>query len=360
MGEINHTTIKELKVIFVTFFVNLRYVYSGIWNDNIVSLCFTLIINILLFSTINYKRINKKILYISPFFIFFLLKNPSFNAICDFFILGYILDNVNKRKIILYNSYFIIFFLLCVWIGLKIGYIKDISFYVPKSDSIVYSLGFWQSNILSLYVYALVLSIYTLLRKNIWLDIILLYLGWKVYEYSGSRTCFIGTLILLICDITLLKLKMSFLYNKYALYSFPIILIIATFYFISHYSQYPIIDILFSGRLSIMGGVFETLSIKEYLIGFNIPPDTPIDSAYFTIFAYGGFPLILFHLYFYFKYIKKGNYKRNIPTVISILTAGMTEYVFVGLNMISIILLCIIIKDTTNDKNIFHTSRIQC
>lgn len=359
MEKINHTTIKELKIILVAFFVNLRYVYSGIWNDKIVSLCLTLIINILLFSAINYKSINKKILYIFPFFLFFLLKNPSFNAICDFFILGYLLVNVNKRKIILYNSYFIIFFLLCVWIGLKIGYIKDINFYVPKSDSIVYSLGFWHSNIFSLYVYALVLSIYTLLRKNILLDILLLYIGWKVYEYSGSRTCFIGTLVLLTCDVTLSKLKIDFLYNKYILYSFPIILIIISFYFIAQYSQYPLIDTLFSGRLSIMGRLFETLSIKEYLIGFNVPPDTPIDSAYFTIFTYGGFPLILFHFYFYYRYIKSGKYKRSIPIVISILTAGMTEYVFVGLNMISIILLCVMLKNITNENNILHPSNIQ-
>lgn len=341
MEVLTYRRLHQIYVLIVVFLVNIRYIYSGINEDISFSIYITLLINILLLSCIQWNKVSYK--FVLPFIasIFFIGLNISFNSIVDFFLLAYIVPELNKRKIIQINALFSIIFIAVIYILLHLGLIKDLSYYVPKSDSYVHSFGFKQANIFSLYVFALILSVYILYKRNILLDSFLLGISLIIYNYTGSRTCFIGVLVLLLVDILLLC-KLKFLFNKFFLYTLPIILISGTFYFLYYYYNFPELDTFFSGRLSIMGSILNTISPFNWFIGFKIPEDMPSDSAYFTILRYGGIPLLLYYMYYYFKYIKSETSEKRLTVVISLLIAGMTEYTFIGLNTVSIILACIV------------------
>lgn len=346
---------QTINICIVVFLVNLRYVFIGLYSNE-DSIIFTFLINVFLFLSIDNKILLKnKVLII--FSVYFLVNRISFISIIDFFLLGYALKRHNTTTILKLNIFFISFFLLLILLNVVLGYLPEKVFYVPKTDSIVYSLGFSHPNIFSLYAYALLLSIYLLFKNSFFLNVLLLISSWEIYKYSGSRTCLIGLCVLCCSDI-LLKLKLKCLLHDCIIICLPIFYIVITLFLLFNYQDYPLLDIILSGRLSIMGNCFSNVGLKEWILGFPVSSDMPCDSAYFTIFSYGGFFLLLYYLKVLTKSVKFLPMNKKRLVLISILTSGLTEYVFVGLNMISIILLCLLNNKFRDERDFYYNTSI--
>ena len=164
----------------------------------------------------------------------------------------------------------------------------------------------------------------------------------------------LGLGLLFLCDVFF---RVKVLRSKIILYSIPIILIGVSFYLFVNYIEFGELDVILSGRLSYIGRGLANIGVVDWLIGFQWQEDIPVDSAYATLLSSCGLLGILIHYTCFIKYITTIENVCIIAIIISILLAGLTEYVFVGLNMVSIILLVLIQRHRT-DGNLHNSSRI--
>lgn len=341
----------------IIFLVNIRYVICNIFD--IPTLPLTLLITTLLFTGINYKKIRKPELLLTLLMFFLTVLNIGALSILSFILFCFIckkLDYLIRANLIIMCS-----LLLYALIAFKLGITND--HIVENAIKIGHTLGFSNPNILSLYVYSIIITLYALTsNKNFLIYIIILFLSYITYKYTGSRSCLIGTGVLILSDICIRLLPKAIIRSKWILYLFPLTLVCASIYFSLHYKEYFLLDVLLSGRLSIIGSILNNISLHQYLTGFPWPPEVPQDNAFITIISSGGLIGLWVYSYWYKKYV---NYVRylglwSLPIILSILLYGLTEYVFVGLNMISITI-CLIVKKIIYNANLVNNSScLQC
>ena len=337
-------------VYILVIMINLRYVLSGISESS--TFFFTLLINAILFLSINYARVQKKALVLFVVLGLLVVKNFASIAVLDFFLFAYIIKKNQVCKVLYLNLLIMLFSLLIVFYFVEIGVIENQYTYLPKVDAYSNNIGFKNPNVLSLYLYSIIVSLYMCVcgRISVILKLLLLIISWLIYSVIYSRTAFYGVVVLLVVDI-IVHSKMRFLVSRFVLNAFPILLVLLTCYFLINYTEYPILNTLLSGRLSIMGGYFVTINPIDWLLGFPWDAELQLDSAYASMISLGGFVSIVLCYIYYSKYIKRFDSK-TLPIVISFLSIGLTEYVFVGLNMASVILICIIVHGLNNKENI--------
>ncbi len=339
----------------IIIIVNLRYVICDLFGCP--TLPYTIIITLLLLVGIDYTKVVLKELLIVLLFLGITVYHFNAIAILTFILFCYVCSS-KLKTLLLINFITMMVLIGCCVVFFMLGITQDhVAINLIKEG---HTLGFSNPNILSLYIYGFLLTLYTITpRKYIILTYaIMLYVAFATYSYSTSRTTFIGVLCVIICDLFIINiLPKSFILSKHILYLIPLILSSLSVYFCITWENYIELDMLLSGRLSIMGPVVEKASPLGYIIGFTWP-DAQRDNAYITILSSGGIAAFWLYFSYYSRYVNTLKYVglSTLPVIMSVLLSGLTEYVFVGLNMISITLVLVIKKLFQDAEAINHPS----
>ena len=349
-----HRVVLEIVTYFVIFMVNFRYVVCDV--TNMPSLPVTIIITLLLLLTVNFRAVPRALMLISIVLGFSLMKNSSALAIIDFFLLGFLLRRIpNLNRVMAANLLIMLGFVSGLFFLNQIGIISEVTW--QKNGTIAHTLGFHNPNTCALYLYAIIVGLYYFSPNGTYgviYKIVLVILSWMTYEYTLSRTCILGLVFMIICDVIF---RIRVFGTKFIIYSIPLFLMSLSFYFFVNYADFGVLDVLLSGRLSYIGRGLADIGVIDWIAGFQWREDIPVDSAYATMLSACGFLGIAIHYFYYIKYVGNVQYSMaNTAMIVSILLAGLTEYVFVGLNMVSIILLILILKRRGN--LFYHPSRL--
>lgn len=349
-----HKSILELITWLVVFSVNFRYVFCDV--ADVPSLPITIVITLLLLFAVNLRAVPKSLIIIGIILSMSFLRTPAALAVLDFFLLGFLLRKIPKLdRVLFYNLVIMLMFVCGLFFLLHLGVIEEVVW--VKNGIVANTLGFSNPNSCALYLYAIIVSLYYFSPKGIYgfvYKIALIIFAWGVYVYTSSRTGMLGLGLLFLCDVFF---RIKVLRSKMILYSIPIILMGVSFYLFVNYIEFGVLDVILSGRLSYIGRGLVNIGIVDWLIGFQWQEDIPVDSAYATLLSSCGLFGILIHYTYFIKHIRMIENVCIIAIIISILLAGLTEYVFVGLNMVSIILLVLIQRHRT-DGNLHNSSRI--
>lgn len=354
------STYQTLAVSLIIILVNVRYVICDIFD--IPPLPITLFILLLELSAIDYRKIRRKEVIVFVALIFLIFKSFSTISLLMLFLFVVISIKVSF-KLIWVNLISISFLLLLCFYFIELGVITNVSYYSLTKEC--YTLGFSNPNISSLYFYSLIITFYLAYFKEGNKIISLLFISiiavWS-FDYTKSRTVLIGSLILLLSVLLCFAAPKTIIKNKILLQGIYIGFAFCSLYFCYFCSQYPILNIILSGRLGIMGDVLKSISPIDWLLGFNWPKGIPQDNAYITMLSNGGVMGLLFYYYGFKTYIKDLHIKQlwSLPAFISVITAGLTEYIFVGLNMMSISLTLIIFKIHRDATSLNNITCFQC
>ncbi len=341
----------------IIIIVNLRYVICNLFGYP--TLPHTILITLLLLVGIDYTKVVLKELLI--ILLFLGITAYHFNAIAILtFILFCHVCRSKFKTLLLINFITMMIMIGCCISFFVLGITQDHAAINLIKEG--HTLGFSNPNIFSLYIYGFLLTLYAITpRKYIILAYaIMLYVAFAAYSYSASRTSFMGVLCVIICDLFINILPKSFVQSKCILYLIPLILSSLSVYLCINWEEYIEFDALFSGRLSIMGSVVENVSPLGYVIGFQWPDDAQRDNAYIAILSSGGLAAFWLYFSYYSRYVNTLKYVglSTLPIIMSVLLSGLSEYVFVGLNMISITLVLVVKKLFQDVKTINHPSHI--
>lgn len=191
-----------------------------------------------------------------------------------------------------------------------------------------YTFGFKNANFFSLYVFNAVILVFYL-KKNILLKLSTIFLFLTVIYYTGTRTEIAFSMLFLLLFIFHSYVKVNIIYLYELIFVGCILLCI--FVFVNEInSEYPLLDILLSFRLTLLQEFKAGLSTINYLIGGAGSADNQVDNSLASIFAGFGFPgffsFIGFFIYSSLKY-------KDSPSVFSFLVASI--FVFFIENLFS-------------------------
>lgn len=219
-------------------------------------------------------------------------------------------------------------------------------------------LGFGNPNALSAFVFYLLADFYIISHgKPCFFFVVFIPVSIGCFLYTGSRTFLIAeTFLLLIYFFRSCRL----IVNKWSLLGLLIAILVLIFYFSFNYD--PVIDAILSHRLSIYGYVFQSMSMKSYLLGLDVSvlKDTPMDNAYITLIVYGG---VLYLFLFVFLLVRAAwtnfdGIKPYFPLICAILFAGIGESLFVAFSTANALLIWLLFLVGNNKDVDCHNSCI--
>ncbi len=307
------------------------------WLDINTSIL-TLVINILVFCSINYRRLTSEY-YIIFLFIFLIPFNKGALGIIDFLLIALLLrfstvERVAKIYLVILLSFVIIWAILY-----KTGQLNSQDVYSMQKGYFK-TYGFENSNGLGMMGFHLAVCIYLTLRKyNEWASLLLAFVSIQFfYELSVSRTPWIGGILFCVC-VVFNKFKLFNYKIRFLIAILPVVLMIADFYLVLHYDSFWVLDVLISGRLSLPGKIITTWSPINFITGFTWPEDLPLDGSFLMLLCTGGmYILILLCIWFYRMVMK--NFKRIKPymaVILGILACGVSENTFAECTGLSVI-----------------------
>ena len=275
---------------------------------------------------------------------------------CIFIILNIInLRKITLKQIVRYIFIIQIFFLFLSFAILFLGIVNDTIWRMPKG--VGHTLGFRNPNGTSSFLTneLLIFSLFLLICKKINnLDFILIIPAYIIYKVTCGRTYFIGILFYILFLI-LFRFKIFYRHN-YKLYSFaPLLLGALLIVGIKVYEQYPIIDLLFSKRLSWSKAILDEFSLINYFIGTSYVPDgLTVDSSYLFIVCEAGIISVTLFMMLYTSFVRKttsADAKVFYPFIFFILIAGVTEITFPTFSTINVIFYKIL-YETARKRNL--------
>lgn len=302
------------------------------------TLGFTLILNLFLVFSIDYRRVNKLFLLI-PFLVISMLNNKTVLGIIDLFVMCLILRNVRISK--LARIYFIILLIFIpIWLFLlKEGYISSKRWFDPAKGGESWDYGFVNPNGLGILGFHICAVLYILLyNKHIIISILAtLSICQLFYSISLCRTAWLGGMVLAFCTL-LLYFKLYRNWMKYPLSVLPILLYFVIIFLSRRVGSYELLDILFSGRLSVWSGIIRTMGPINWLIGAS-QPDLTIDGSFAMLLFLGGTILVSIFCYLFYKMTIKyfDRIVPFLPFILSVMACGMMETTFSACGGLSVI-----------------------
>ncbi len=325
MSKINSYNVYDIFWLIITFLFNLRITVLRICD--IKTNIFTIIIILLSLSLINIKRFRIEGLAIIFFILFFLGTTHGLSLIL-ILLLTYLSRYIDITRLAGFNFFLSsIFFILNYYI-MQLGY-AHIEYYdlTYKGGQILSDFGYGNTNTFSFYLFYISISLYLYCkRKNTLLYFIIIAIAYFSYYLTGSRTVLLSNIIFIFLSLIQKTKIKNILFCKTALYILPIGIIVIILFFTYHSFEYPIIDNLFSLRFSYSLKALESMSLLNYIIGFDIPDDIIIDIAYYSLLCTAGILGLIVFLTLYFKAIKKININSPLlPVIVSYMISGMSE-----------------------------------
>lgn len=297
----------------------------------------TLLLNFLIFISIDYRHLKKSILLL-PFFILIIFYNREALAIVDILTLVYVLKDVSVNKLILINAIVLAFF-ICYWqYALALGILKSEIWVMPKG--IAQTLGFANPNTLGFLGFQVVSSVYLLFRKHskVLVLLVILAINECFFSFSFSRTSWLGGLIFSFV-LLLMVFKLLRPWMKCVIGIIPILIATLIIYFAKNIASYPELDVIFTTRFSCYSVMLSQMSLVNWIIGIRRPMDMPMDGSYTCLlFDAGIVGLILFLCTFCKSLLKNfASLREYMPFLIGMLACGVGENTFSSISGISLI-----------------------
>ena len=317
----------------------------------------TLILNILILSSINYKKLQPPY-YIAFLFTLLIPFNVGALSIIDFLLMALLLKFSSVER--LARIYIVVLFtFLLTWIYL---YNMDI---LQSED--IYSMqkgyfktyGFYNANGLGIFGFHIAVCSFILLRRySTWGALLIAGVIVQVfYNLSMSRTVWLGGMLFCLC-ILLAKLRIINYRLKFIIAITPVLLTLLNLYLVMNYDSFWDIDVIISGRLSIPGEIMTRMSPIRWLIGFTIEKNQPLDGSIIMLLSTGGIcAVILFCVWFYrmvafrFKYVEP-----YLAVILGIFACGLSENTFAECTGLSVIFWYFLANNQTHNKSISKNS----
>lgn len=197
-----------------------------------------------------------------------------------------------------------------------------------------WDFGYGNPNTFALFVYSIMVNAYLLVSRKYTKVLMFLILGVSVwvYAYTKSRT-FLFVVVLLVLmhgAVNIGWMRQRILSNKWLLYLVPGVFMGSILFLSRYVARFPLLDLGFSGRLSLYNDFLGSISKVNYLIGTPLVNEETIDSSYLHILFEGG--IIAFVLFYamYIATVRRMNEKNVciLPLLIGFLTFGLTESLF--------------------------------
>lgn len=314
--------------------LNIRGLIGSLGCD---TLWLTILMNLLLLASVDYRKV-KSAFFFLPLFSLLLVYNKEILGPINILTFVYLLRNTSLRSLAFININLLLAFSVLMLFMHTFGIIHSKEWIMPKGVAL--DFGFANPNALGSFVYILMLNLYILFhnKSKLILPILILIVTQIIYQYSLSRTAYIGGIILIIIHfLSLFHLIRPSM--RYLIAILPFLFMGIIFYFTLQLSIYPIINQLFSGRLTIYATMLENMSAINWLIGLQLPIGEPMDSSFLMLLFSGGLTLFLLFSITFFQntIIFFNNIKSYLPIILSILTCGIVENIFSSASGISLI-----------------------
>lgn len=332
---------KQLAIISFII-LSIRGCFGWLGYD---TLAFTLIFNLFLVASIDYRQVNKLFLLV-PFLIISMINNKVVLGIIDLIAMCLVLRNVKITKLA-YIYLIILIVFIPIWIYLlRNGYIASERWFDPAKGGEFWDYGFTNPNGLGIFGFHICATLYLLLyRKPIILSMVAtLIISQFFYSISFCRTAWMGGMVLALCSI-MLYLKLFRKWMRYPLAFLPFILFVVIISLAKKVNSYEFLDILFSGRLSIWNGIMNSMGPINWLIGAS-QSDLTIDGSFAMLLFLGGLILVSIFCYLFYN-LMKTHFNRAIPYLpflLGVMACGVMETTFSACGGLSVIFWYIIIN----------------
>lgn len=293
------------------------------------TLALTLLLNLCIIISIDYKRVNKSFLLI-PLFCILLFINKQILGVIDLIAMSLILKKEKFHVLVKIYAFILVCF-IPIWLFLLYnGYIVSERWFDPNKGGAFFDYGFNNPNGLGIFGFNIISMVFLLsLHRNLWRSLIITLLVNQVFfVISSCRTAWIGGLVMALC--ILISMFHGFKnWMRYPLAILPPVIMIALIYLSTHCTNFIELDVLFSGRLSIYGSILNNMSILNWILGTKLP-DGPMDGSYMMLFFIGGMIVALFYWILNFRLMISSfdRIKPYLPFVLSVMACGIMETTF--------------------------------
>ncbi len=266
-----------------------------------------------------------------------------------------LLKDVPIKRIALLSAIAMLLILFVYLAAFNLGFIHDKTIVSHKGGN-AHFLGFRNTNNPGMAYLRLVLVvtvcwlIFFRLKLPIYLALIPNYC---IYALTKGRTSFYIVCFYFLC---LFYFSFPFRYRlsrKFVLIA-PFVLYVATFVLCIIWLQFPLLNKLFSSRFRINAGSIQALTPINVLVGYKMPPDTPLDSAFLAQLFKGGIVSVFLFLSVYVKgcvRMRLHDLRLFFPFIISLVVSGFAEDTFANANLSTILFYKILI-DQFEFKNL--------
>ena len=318
----------------ILFLQETRSFLTAHFSDNPIIMYSILGLQFFLFfanATFNNLTVPKISLLFLIFVPLYLFNNLSLH--CVFIILNIInLRKLTLLQVVRYALVIHIFFFIISFVILRFGMVHDEVWKMPKGWA--HTLGFANPNTTSHFLNNLILllSFFMLLcKKPFLINLLLLIPAYFIYKITFGRTYFIGIICYYFFAV-LFQIPFFYKHNYHFYKIVPLLLGATLIVGIRMYEANPLIDILFSRRLSMSKQVVDGFSHINYLLGSSfMPKDVTIDSSYLLLFCEAGIFSVFFFMLLYITFVKKITaieVKKFFPFVFFMFVAGVSEITF--------------------------------
>ena len=279
---------------------------------------------------INHNFILNKWYFILIFLLFCTLYNFSTLAIVNIVLSIILLKHVPIKNFLKLASFLTLSKILIWVLSLKLGFIHDSVFIMPKG--IGHTLGFSNPNLpgKSFLDTLLIITVFLLFRFNRRLPLFLFLIpNYLIYISTLGRTSYYCVLIYFLCILYFCRYS-KYNFSRVMVIAIPFILYAATIVACRIYQQYPILDKIFTTRFSKNAAYLNSMSIVNYLIGLKLP-EGPMDSAYLAQLFQGGITSVCIFLFISTKGILNMSQKDIrifLPFIICLFVSGFAENTF--------------------------------
>lgn len=236
--------------------------------------------------------------------------------------------------------------------------------FVSKTGRLVYDLGLGNSNNVGTTVFYLVALLYLVfgLHHKIFFVASSLLFTVGMFLYCGSRTFFIGCLLIILLAI-FDYFHMIRKWQRLLVGCMPIMLTTMVLCLALNYMDIDVdfLNDLLTGRIYLFYIFFKDFTMNDYLLGKPMEFDLPLDNTYLAMLHLGGVFFVIFFCVCFFIVLVHffDKIRPFIPFLIAVLIVSSTESVFAGISALSLIFWMITLIPVASKKEIFCSDLIK-
>ena len=314
----------DFSLLCIAFLLAVRDIAVGLQLPVFVFLLFIFIIPLFpLLRDILKKTLDRRSIFALGFItLFYVVISPLNGTGLKYFLpmiyAGYAFRNVSHKQIcqvFLCTQIFVLFVRLCF---VQLGYIVEntVSFsYKGEYGAVYHDLGYGNPNTAGMVFFFFIASLHLCLyEKHRFLSFLLiLIISLFALEYTGSRTSFAASMLLLLIYIVPTCIIDWFLNNKLLLLCVPLIILIPLLLSNWLMDSHEEVNELLSNRIYIASLLMDLFySPISFLTGIVIEDEIPIDNVFcYMLISYGVVSIVVFFL----RYMYITRKRNSIPSI---------------------------------------------